>query len=151
MKLTFQELTLLCALAKKLGWKKAPENGSGAWEEHPGTYYWVDDLTHGIDWGFNFLRSRPLPGRHYEHGSKYPIWGIVFEPWNPFESLDDAWVLVEAIAPRLDRVGDGSMSLAAEFGLIFPPAIHRRSRGEAARAICLAAAKAWDIPTELVR
>lgn len=151
MNLTFQEMALLCALAEKLGWEKEQEHSYRAHDALPPTYYRVDDLTHGIDVGFQFLRSRPSPGMHYEKGNTHPIWWVVFEPWNPFESLDDAWVLVEAIAPRMDPVGDGSMSLAAEFGLIFPPAIHRRSLGEAARAICLAAAKAWDIPTELVR
>lgn len=155
MKLTFQELTLLCTLAERLGWEDAPPVKKwryATYDTLPPTYYQVDDLTRGIDVGFAFLRSLPMtrPPTHLMKGDPN-IWQLVFQSWNPLESLDDAWVLVEAIAPRMDPVGDGSMSLAAEFGLIFPPAIHRRSRGEAARAICLAAAKAWGIPTELVR
>ena len=154
MKLTLQEVALLCALAEKLGWVKADLIPGMTYTEEPDPSYWVADETHGIDVKIAFQRSVLTKGARYpRYGNNppWPVWWVRYDEWNPLESLDDAWELVEAIAPRLDPVGDGSMSLAAEFGLIFPPAIHRRSRGEAARAICLAAAKAWGISTELVR
>lgn len=87
MKLTFQEMALLCALAEKLGWEAGPPAKwrYATFDTIPPTYYMVDDLTRGIDVGFSFLRSRPMarPPTHLMKGDPN-IWQLVFEPWNPF-------------------------------------------------------------------
>lgn len=138
--MTLQEIQLLEALAQRMGWE-LNDTPKGTYTNKPTTFYRVVDKTHGIDVDISFERSVLMEAKRASGDGYVPIWWVRFKAWNPLESLDDAWELVEAMAQ--DDQARMVFVFAAPSVSVYMP------RREVARGICLAAAKAWGIQTEL--
>lgn len=143
MGLTKAEVEFLGALAQAMGWKPDPDNRIPGtfYTEKPAPTYRVVDQTRGTDVHILFQRLRWKEGMIFRGNERVTVWTVHFAEWNPLESLDDAWDLVEAMK------GEASIS----FALWFPRIKLNRNRAYHARQICLAAANAWGISTELAR
>lgn len=120
-----EDLAVLAAVARALGWLHWETNGTSDWDGPPGVTYWAD-------WGDPFLSV-------YRDGAE-----DASDYWNPLASMDDAMALLDGYAYELHRSEAGAPLVRCAIWRRGPAGLVTGS-GQAEtpqRAICIALLRA---------